>query len=63
MGIFTKTFLSLSPPVFSIGVFASDADARSYYPMIFDMDNFHGKAAKLFFKVTNSQGFLQVLTN
>jgi|GEM_PF-3829123 hypothetical protein len=44
MGIFTKTFLSLSLPVFSIGVFASDTDARGNYPMNFDMDNFHGKS-------------------
>ena len=49
MGIFTKTFLSLSLPVFSIGVFASDTDARGNYP------TFMGKAANLFFKVTNSQ--------
>lgn len=40
MGIFTKTFLSLSLPVFSIGVFASNTDARGNYPMNFDMDNF-----------------------
>lgn len=46
MGIFTKTFLSLTLPVLSIGVFASDADARSNYPANFDLDNYVYKANK-----------------
>lgn len=46
MGIFTKTFLSITLPVLSIGVFASDADARSNYPANFDLDNYVYKANK-----------------